>query len=256
MNKNPSADLISERIIPNETEKGIVSIHMKRYVFAEPFCRGQEVLDVACGMGYGTAHLAAFAKKAVGVDLSQEAIVYAREHYQNTNTAFETMDASRLTFPNNTFDVVCSFETIEHLNDVEGYLCGIERVLKPEGIFLVSTPCVARTTNKPENSFHVQEWSSVDFQALLERYFSTVKLFGQRRKQTSLHRWLQKVDFLNLRRKIYPSKFGKALSTATGTTPFAELELDDIEISENDFHGALCILGVCSIPIRVSGTKL
>jgi len=48
-----------ERIVPDESAPGIVALHLKRYVFAEPYCEGRTVLDAACGAGYGSAQLGA-----------------------------------------------------------------------------------------------------------------------------------------------------------------------------------------------------
>ena len=70
-----------ERIVPDETEPGIVALHLKRYEFAQPYCAGREVLDAGCGVGYGTAFLAETARRVVGVDRSGDAIDYARTRY-------------------------------------------------------------------------------------------------------------------------------------------------------------------------------
>jgi len=67
-----------ERIVPDETEPGIVALHLKRYEFARPFCVGKDVLDAGCGVGYGTAYLAETARRVVGVDVDADAIEYAR----------------------------------------------------------------------------------------------------------------------------------------------------------------------------------
>ncbi len=122
-----------ERIIPDETAKGVVSIHLKRYAFAKDFCDSKTVLDIACGSGYGTYYLATSVKKIIGVDCSSEAIEYARRRYAHPNASFEVMDACNMRFPDHTFDVVCSFETIEHVEQVEAYLQQVARVLKNDG---------------------------------------------------------------------------------------------------------------------------
>lgn len=237
-----------ERIVPDETERGILAVHMKRYVFAEEACRNKEVLDVACGTGYGAFHLSSLAKSVIGVDCSEEAISYASRRYQGPNVSFSIMDACFLSFPKESFDTICSFETIEHLSDVETYLGEMIRVLKKDGMYFVSTPCVMQTTQKPENPFHRHEWAPSDFEGLLRKYFRVIKLYGQRRKQTTLHRMLQKADIFKLRKKFHFPLLTKSLSGIVGTTPFAEMNLKDLEIVEGDFNRADYIIGVCSDP--------
>ena len=235
-----------ERIISDESDRGIVSIHVKRYEFARPFCEGKRVLDVACGTGYGSDYLGITAKEVIGVDISGEAIEYAQKKYAKENVSFRIMDACRLEFPDQFFQVICSFETIEHLSEVETYLIQIKRVITLGGLYFVSTPLAKETTLRAENPFHHQEWAPRDFEHLLKRHFTSVKLFGQRRKQTGLHRFLQKLDFLSLHKKFRLSFFTKTLSHASGTTPFAHMELEDIEIVENDLKQALYLVAVCS----------
>ena len=82
-----------ERIVPDETEPGIVALHLKRYEFALPYCRGASVLDAGCGVGYGTAHLARVAERVVGVDVSDDAVSYARAHYAGPNVEFRVATA-------------------------------------------------------------------------------------------------------------------------------------------------------------------
>ena len=248
MTRSPEKKSIDwdERIVPDKTAKGIDSVHLKRYGFAQDFCESKTVLDIARGSGHGTHYFAPFVKKIIGADRSSEAIEYARRRYAHPNISFEVMDACNMNFPDHTFDVVCSFETIEHVEQVETYLREVVRVLKNGGIYLVSTPCVTKTTGNPKNPFHFQEWSPSDFRRLLSLYFDSIQLFGQKRKESIFHRVLRKLDPWNLHAKIHAPRFTNTLSRMTGTTGFSEMDLNDFDLLEEDFKGADYIIGLCT----------
>jgi 2-polyprenyl-3-methyl-5-hydroxy-6-metoxy-1,4-benzoquinol methylase len=88
--------------------------HLHRYFFAREFCRDKDVLDVAAGEGYGSAYLGQIARSVVGVELSAKAVEHANASYKRDNVSFHQGDARHLTLPDASFDVVTSFETIEH----------------------------------------------------------------------------------------------------------------------------------------------
>lgn len=239
-----------ERIIPKETEPGILAMHLKRYRFAYPYCEGKRVLDVACGVGYGSHYLAETARDVAGVEIDPESVAYAKNNYALPNVTFHEMDAARLQFNDHSFDVVCSFETIEHLSDIDAYLREIARVMKPDGLYIVSTPQVKKTTHRPANPFHTIEFSKADFEALLRKRFYDLEFYGQRRIQSPVHAVLQKLDFLNLRSKIVPKAIVKQAAKALGTTPIDEIGFDDLVISKENLSKAAEFLVICRAPKR------
>jgi SAM-dependent methyltransferase len=225
-----------------------VAIHEKRYRFALPYCIGKRVLDAACGTGYGTAILAEHAREVVGLDLSDEAIGYARERYGAPNVEFLVADLSNPGLEDASFDVVVSFETIEHVPDRDVYLSHLSRALRNDGIYIVSTPRVDATTESPENPFHTVEYNRADFEALLRRWFEDVELYGQRRTQTGRHRTLQRLDVLGLRKRLW---FLRGLGrVVTGTTPTQDATLDDIVVAPGDTDTAEVLVAVCRRPVR------
>jgi SAM-dependent methyltransferase len=158
-----------ERLVPEGAVEASLQEHVARYRFARDRVRGR-VLDVACGTGYGTAMLG-----AVGVDLSLEALRYARRH----PAPYVAADAAVLPF-GRVFDAIVSFETIEHVADAARFVSECARVLKPGGVFLVSTPnreLWSPRSPKPIQRHHVREFNRREFLEVLRPF--KVQLFGQ-----------------------------------------------------------------------------
>lgn len=236
-----------ERILPDETEPGVVALHLKRYDFALQWCDGREVLDVACGAGYGSALLATVARRVVGGDVDAGSVAYAKERYARPNAEFLVLDATSLPFGDRAFDTFCSFETIEHVDEPQRVVAEAARVLRDDGTFLVSTPQVAVTTTSPENPFHRIELSRTDFAALLDEHFADVELLGQRRIETRRHRTLRRLDILGLRRRSAALRRASAL---TGTRAIEHVRLDDIVIAADGVERAAELYAVCRRPRR------
>jgi 2-polyprenyl-3-methyl-5-hydroxy-6-metoxy-1,4-benzoquinol methylase len=232
-----------ERIVPDETEPGIVALHLKRYEFALDACAGKDVLDAACGVGYGTALLAREAHRVLGVDKDEAALAYARRRYGSDGAEFEAMDVTALSLPDDSFDVVCSFETLEHLDDPERAVAEAARVLRRGGTFFASTPHAEGTTRTPANPHHRIEYSPEDFERLLHMHFASVELFGQVRRQTRRHRLAQQADVLGLRRRLPFAR--KASSRFLGTHALAEVTAMDIEIVPGRLERATEVVAVC-----------
>lgn len=236
-----------ERIIPDEEPAGVVALHLRRYAFAAPWCAGANVLDAACGVGYGTAYLAKDARQVLGIDVDSETIDYARRRYALPIVRFDVMDLHELDLPDETFDTVITFETIEHVFEPERALSELARVVRSSGTLIISTPNARVSTTTPANPHHVQEWSPTDFAALLHRHFHSVELYGQRRLQTRAHRIARLVDVLGLRRRFASvRRAGRVLGTASTE----ELTLDDIVIERDRVQHASELVAVCRLPRR------
>ena len=171
-----------ERFVP--TEMGEIRVeHYHRYALARMLVHDKVVLDLACGEGYGSALLSTVAREVVGVDLAPDAVAHAQTTYGHLpNLFFECNSATHTGLLDARFDVVVSFETIEHLAEQAEMLAEIRRVLKPEGVLVISSP------NRPvysegrnyHNEFHVKELDFAEFEALLQPHFGQVDYYGQR----------------------------------------------------------------------------
>lgn len=156
--------------------------HWHRYLLARELVRGRDVLDVACGEGYGSALLSQTAKSVVGVDVSADTVKHARESYVSANLQYLEGDACQIPVPDNSVDAVVSFETLEHFTQQEQFLLEIRRVLRPGGLLLISTPDrdLYSPAAETPNPHHRLELTTAEFLAILQKHFPNVRCQGQR----------------------------------------------------------------------------
>ncbi|HHX60831.1 MAG TPA: class I SAM-dependent methyltransferase, partial [Epulopiscium sp.] len=184
-------EFTGERFIPDlgyESELG--TEHIQRYKSINKLVKDKIVLDAACGEGYGTDILSQHAKKVYGIDISVKAIEEAKIKYINSNIEFKEASIAKLELPDDSIDVVVSFETIEHVGEEiqEEFLKEINRVLKTDGLLVISTPNkeIYTDTFNYSNEFHVKEFYPEEFRLFLEKYFKNVKFYNQTVEANSL----------------------------------------------------------------------
>ncbi len=180
-NQSIELEATGERFLP-EMQGTIALEHLHRYALAKDIARGKVVLDIACGEGYGSAVLAGTASRVYGVDIAPDAIAHAKAVYQRPNLEFLVGRCAEIPLPDNTVDLVVSFETIEHHTEHEAMFAEIKRVLRPGGVMVMSSPDKLEYTERANhaNAYHVKELYAEEFQRLVERYFSRVAMLGQR----------------------------------------------------------------------------
>lgn len=172
-----------ERFIPNEGGPEIYYEHAHRYLVARAAVAGKAVVDLASGEGYGAAWLAEVAADVVGIDIDPLSVDHAAARYAGRDSLrFAVGDIQRLPLEDGCADVVTCFEAIEHVSDPRLVVEEVTRILKPGGVFLVSTPNKAVYTDDRDytNEFHVHEFYLPDFEKLLGEHFAERRLFGQR----------------------------------------------------------------------------
>lgn len=190
-----------ERIIPGAVSESALSEHYARYLFALEMCKGKKVLNVACGAGYGSEVLLKVANEVFNVDISEQLVAYGNLRYGNYKNHFVTMDAQKMSFPDQFFDVVVSFETFEHLPKYKKFISECSRVLRPGGALIISMPNKNVTSpglSTPLNQFHFKEWTLSQFKRLVLKKFKLTGLYGQNLSQPAKYQTFITSNFFRL----------------------------------------------------------
>lgn len=205
-----------ERCCPDFPDEIFVN-QLKVYRFASQFCTKARILDVGCGTGYGTSHLAQSAESAVGIDTSSQALGYARKHYASSNIEFLRTGAEALPLADRSIDFIISTENFEHLRDHRANLRAMSRVLTDAGMLLLATP-------NPEmfvgihNRYHTHEFAFDELRLIVRDFFSECLIAenllappteeGRRLKEDR-----QKKGEVGVNLLLYPSLWGDTIDT-------------------------------------------
>lgn len=243
---------VTERaIVDDKTSIFLLCTHVPRSGSPAQFIEGHALPHVARVNAYGSSFLIhKGAKMIVGGDYSEETIEYARLHYSKDRLSFLRLDAQQMPFRNNSFNVIVSLETIEHLKRYEDFLHDCKRMLKEDGIFICSTPN-RKASFDSRDPYHFREFSVDELYELMARYFAETKLYGQDFLKTAailkrellwrltpiIHSIPRSIQ-IPLRRLLFPENYLVSL---------AEIDID----SKGAFHK---IVGEKSIPPLLTQT--
>lgn len=182
MSAGAALEFTGERFTP-ECVREIWYEHWHRYALVRAWAGGRRVLDAACGEGYGSALLAQTAESVLGVDVDPAAVAHAAARYATlANLRFEQADATRLQLPAGSFDLVVSFETLEHVQAQDELLDGLSHALSDDGMLVISSPDKATYSDAAgfRNEYHVRELYRDELEAMLRGRFPHVRLYAQR----------------------------------------------------------------------------
>jgi ubiquinone/menaquinone biosynthesis C-methylase UbiE len=156
-------------------------MHLSAYEEVAKIARGKKVLEIGCNTGYGTKLLSQVCRRIVGVDLSPNALRTAAAKYCGANVDYLLVDGMKLPFRDGEFELVISFQVIEHIRNYETYLSELKRVLGADGIAVFTTPNARVRLDPgmtPWNEFHVREFSAEELGELLRSWFPRVTIQG------------------------------------------------------------------------------
>lgn len=128
-----------------------------------------KILEIGCGIGGLTNYFVEKKNNIIGIDINEEWLEKSKEIY--TNLPIQKMSGDDLEFEDNKFDVVLSFDLLEHIPDTDKHLSEVKRVLKNGGFYLLQTP---------------NKWTNIPFEIIKEKSFTKYKSY-----HCSLHNYWQ-----------------------------------------------------------------
>lgn len=212
--------------------------HLHRYAIVNDFVSGKKVLDIASGEGYGSYLLAEKAFEVIGVDIDFETIENAKLKYSKNNLRFLVGRADKIPVDSNSIDVVVSFETIEHHDKHNEMLSEIKRVLKDDGVLVMSSPDKKYYSDLTgqNNPFHVKELYFKEFKELVNKSFQFTKYYYQ--NSFNFNSFISSFENINKFKIFYGDEYGlKDESIEPLYNIVIASEVDDYSICDSFFNG-------------------
>lgn len=242
-----------------ESVHGVIE-HLHRYAIAQKITSNKIVLDIASGEGYGSFLISKNATKVYGVDVDEKSIHHAKTKYVSSdNIEFIVGSTDAIPLADNSVDVVISFETIEHHDKHDLMMQEVTRVLKKDGLLLISSPEKSIYNERDANNpYHIKELNLNDFKDLLNRNFKKVKVFNQRFVIGSLIHLVEQDlmakfnlfdgDYLSIKNELSDDNFYNK--------PYFNLALCSNENNENHLEiGASIFNGVNVVKKEINNVK-
>lgn len=149
----------------------------ERYKFCSEYTKGKKVLDIPCGVGWGTS-LLKMPSFIIGVDISSEAINYAKKHYENKNRRFYVGDMQFVPLKDDSVDVVICLEGFEHVTKDIGlrFIEESKRVLRSGGLLIMTCPVLNEYGKSTGNPYHLCEYPEYELIKMLNKNFRILRL--------------------------------------------------------------------------------
>ncbi|TZF86199.1 class I SAM-dependent methyltransferase (plasmid) [Pedobacter sp. BS3] len=166
----------------------VATEHLHRYAIAAELTTGKTILDIACGEGYGSHLLSNTAAYVYGIDIDKPTIDKATIKYRKENLSFKQGTTSDIPLDDNSVDIIVSFETIEHHDEHQLMMREFKRVLRKDGLVIISTPDKLNYSDKRnyKNEFHIKELYKDEFESLLKENFQYVDTYFQKMTYASI----------------------------------------------------------------------
>jgi ubiquinone/menaquinone biosynthesis C-methylase UbiE len=261
-----------ERVLPDEIVSKEQYLIYLRHLFAYDYAKERildnyNVLEIGSGEGYGAYRLSKKKglKKIIAIDVDRESIENAKNKYNSNKVEFKHYDGDRLPFEDNTFDMVISFQVIEHIADDKNYILEAYRVLKKNGLFILTTPNRVyrlKEGQKPWNRFHIREYDYLSLKDILSYNFRHIEIFGLKGNEEIQKIEVERVnkiqkfislDPLNLR-NILPEKVKIVVANLFNNKTFGVQKEEDFKfrykieqhyLTNEDYKNSLDLLAVC-----------
>jgi 2-polyprenyl-3-methyl-5-hydroxy-6-metoxy-1,4-benzoquinol methylase len=175
------AEFMRERYVPGTWSKLAEYEHLPRYALAKSLASNKAVLDFGCGTGYGSAIMAQTAARVTGLDINTAALSWAEASHHNPRLTFRRHDDLGASLPAASFDIVTCFEMIEHIDHTtqKAAIASMTRLLKCDGLLVISTPNPDVTALYGANPYHLREMSEFEFRELLAPHFQNIQILCQ-----------------------------------------------------------------------------
>ncbi len=261
-----------ERALPTHATQSLEDYlvylkHIALYKFVARYCKGNRVLDLGCGEGYGSDVLASVARVVVAADYAFQAVAHASRKYPHANVAFVVCDAQALPFASSSFDTVVSFEVIEHIPDVPCYLAEIKRMIGSVGNAILSTPNRRMRLlpfQRPWNRFHRREYDDVRLERELGNVFTRVRMLGitatppileiekRRVRQNPFIAYPKMCAQILIPASIYDRlkslkpHLARTTESRATSTPLPNFSANDFSVSENNLRDCVNLVTLCA----------
>lgn len=184
-----TSNVTVERVWPQTIKEAMTkyAVHFARYRFAQSYVTGKKVCDVACGVGYGSYLLGEKAERVVGMDICDEAIEWGSRYFMRSNIKFLKCDLAEQWPLDDSFEIITSFETLEHFASPDNFMDEVYNHLLPGGTLILSVPNGPRDSRENNNPYHLNYFSELELKNLIAGHFQEFSCYSQIYKRNFRH---------------------------------------------------------------------